>query len=225
MAYPRRFLVTVSEYVESTYEVTATTGAAARSEVERTRPGITTGDSPTGVDIRSWSCRRVVLASRTMEELIAELRDVRGPDECWPWLGSLDTNDYGRLNLDGEHHSISRLVYEREVGPIGMGMEVCHTCDNPPCANPSHYFLGTTADNQRDKVSKGRQARGERNGGGGKLSDDDVRQIRTMAGTPEQRSSRSADRPPTYAAIGKRFGISATMVGFVVRGQQWSHVQ
>lgn len=42
-----------------------------------------------------------------------------------------------------------------------VGVNVLHTCDNPPCCEPSHLFVGTQAVNQADKVAKGRQARGD----------------------------------------------------------------
>lgn len=51
---------------------------------------------------------------------------------------------------------VHRYAWELTYGPIPDGMLVCHSCDNPPCCEPTHLFLGTPADNMRDKIQKGR---------------------------------------------------------------------
>ncbi len=84
-----------------------------------------------------------------------------GESACWPWIAGRDKDGYGkfRLGRHGKHSGRAhRLAYELVKGPVGDGMEVCHSCDNPPCCNPAHLFPGTTMDNSLDKISKGRQA-------------------------------------------------------------------
>ena len=85
--------------------------------------------------------------------------DVRGPDECWPWRGWRDRAGYGRLSIDGKMRRAHRIAYMRAIRPIPEGLSICHTCDNPPCCNPRHLWVGTTAENQRDAQAKGRTAR------------------------------------------------------------------
>lgn len=80
-----------------------------------------------------------------------------GPNGCWVWKGKLGTNQYpkmvpGRGNDIKVHH----FSYEHHIGPIPEGMCVLHRCDNPPCSNPDHLFLGTNQENVTDKILKGR---------------------------------------------------------------------
>ena len=72
---------------------------------------------------------------------------------CRPWMGTRNRNGYGLLNLTLCTH---RLAWELANGPIPRGLLVLHHCDNPPCCNPDHLFLGTHADNAADRTRKGR---------------------------------------------------------------------
>ncbi len=90
--------------------------------------------------------------------------DRRGPDECWPWTGTVSHNGYGRFWLNGRNTPARRFAWECANGPMPPGMLGLHTCDNPPCCNPKHIFPGTQLDNIRDRDAKGRQASGDRNG-------------------------------------------------------------
>lgn len=91
----------------------------------------------------------------TTERVIANLPAVLG-DGCWEWCGSRVGAGYGRLIVEGQAIGAHRLAYEVFVGPIPDGLWVLHHCDNPPCVNPDHLFLGTALDNTRDMLAKGR---------------------------------------------------------------------
>lgn len=85
----------------------------------------------------------------------------RGPDECWPWTGYRDAKGYGQIALnrrtaEGAH----RVSWALARGEIPDGIHVLHRCDNPPCCNPAHLFLGTHADNMWDMKAKGRASGG-----------------------------------------------------------------
>ena len=56
----------------------------------------------------------------------------------------------------GQERRAHRAAWVDANGPISEGMCVLHRCDNPPCVNVDHLFLGTQADNIADMVAKGR---------------------------------------------------------------------
>ena len=89
-----------------------------------------------------------------------------GDNECWGWLGARTGPSkwkYGVLGRrDGGTTVASRISWEIHFGPIPDGMFACHHCDNPPCTNPKHLFLGTQLDNLRDASAKNRLSGWER---------------------------------------------------------------
>lgn len=80
---------------------------------------------------------------------------------CWTWTGATRNGGYGSIKIRGRRHCTHRVAWTMERGAIPGDMNVLHKCDNPPCVNPEHLFLGTDADNVHDMVAKGRQARGD----------------------------------------------------------------
>src|SRR5712671_18401 len=101
------------------------------------------------------------LRSKLLERIVEEDGPIEG-SPCWIWIGSRVAQGYGRIGDTRAH----RLSWAAFISPIPDGMFVCHHCDNPPCINPSHLFLGDHEANAADMVQKGRTHRpfGENNG-------------------------------------------------------------
>lgn len=133
---------------------------------------------------------------------------------CWLWRGSTTAAGYGNLGAGGRGGAnvyAHRLSWEVHKGPIPPGMHVLHRCDNPPCVNPEHLFLGTQRDNNADKTRKGRHARGERHGNA-KLTSEKAARIRQMR----------ADGFGTQDAIARELGVTRSCVAHVLQGLTWA---
>ena len=85
---------------------------------------------------------------------------VKSEGSCVEWRGGRDRDGYG-ISYVGGRRGAHRFTWEKTYGKIPDGFCVLHHCDNPPCVNPEHLFLGTNLDNVRDRDAKGRQAHGE----------------------------------------------------------------
>jgi hypothetical protein len=97
--------------------------------------------------------------------------DVSDSASCWPWTGHRDARGYGRTTKRST--TAHRVAWEVTHGEIPAGLFVCHRCDNPPCCNPAHLFLGTAGDNARDMAAKGRV----RGGGPRRFDRDEARRL------------------------------------------------
>jgi hypothetical protein len=79
------------------------------------------------------------------------------PSGCWVCdYKSTKHGGHKKMQISGKCVAAHRASYAEFVGPIPEGMQVLHSCDNPPCINPDHLFLGTPADNVKDMFRKGR---------------------------------------------------------------------
>jgi hypothetical protein len=82
---------------------------------------------------------------------------------CWLWMASRFAGGYGRIDVNKHSKVAHRVAWGLVKGDIPDGLLALHRCDNPPCVNPDHLFLGTHKDNTQDALSKGRFAVGDRN--------------------------------------------------------------
>ena len=143
--------------------------------------------------------------------------DVRGADECWPWIaGKWNCKmsiPYGSFRgFDGKMTHAHRVAYELHHQASCKGQVVRHKCDNPLCCNPHHLQLGTTVDNIRDMVTRKRHAYGERNGKT-KLTEEDVRFIRRRIGEGAQ-----------LKGLAKIFNVHPTTIDGIKSGRRWIHL-
>jgi hypothetical protein len=154
--------------------------------------------------------KREALAGRYVEA------DCGYETPCWVWQDGKTSDGYASVAAEGSIHYGHRLSYEVHVGSIPGGLCVLHHCDNPPCLNPLHLFLGTKADNSADMAQKGRARggvlRGEANPHA-TLTADRVRAIR-----------RFAARGVSDTELGQRFGLSRGAIYSVVARRTWAHV-
>jgi hypothetical protein len=132
---------------------------------------------------------------------------------CWEYAGYIQRTGYGCLSFRGKPFLTHRLAYEIWVGPIPAGHYVCHKCDNPPCINPSHLFIGTPKENAADMVEKGRNNRGE--------------SVRTAKLTPDMvlEITRRRVAGESIATLAAEFGISAPNARKIARGDTWRWLQ
>lgn len=136
---------------------------------------------------------------------------------CWLWPYRLGSTGYGAVSrtTNGKRNrnvGVHRLSYEANYGKIPAGMCICHKCDMPSCVRPEHLYLGTHKQNAKDRVDRGRQARGQRAFAPStmKLTDDQVSAILVASGTGRE--------------IAKAFNVSSATVSMIRSGKIWKHL-
>lgn len=151
-----------------------------------------------------------------LDRLLAKVRT--SESGCWEFTGGRAAKGYGVIYSHDHRRNIPahRASWYVHRGDIPSGMFVCHKCDNPPCVNPDHLFVGTPADNVRDMVRKNRhppQCRGP-NKFAAKLDEDQVREIR--------RRASAGDHPRKLAA---EFGVHVVNIRHIIKGRTWKGVE
>lgn len=127
---------------------------------------------------------------------------------CLEYALGRNPKGYGAMGVAGIVIFTHRIAWIARHGDIPEGMFVLHRCDNPPCCNPDHLFLGTSKDNTQDMLEKGRGvAPIDLDNGRARLSRDDVRAMR------EARSQGKSVK-----SIAEQFGVHASHASRVLRG-------
>jgi len=142
--------------------------------------------------------------------------DIKGADECWPFKGSRDVEGYGycssRIAGTNKAH---RLVLWLEGHEIA-GKPILHSCDNPPCCNPAHLRVGTHAENENDKDSRGRRPFGEASALA-KMTEADV--IMLWSDYNSIPSSAGFERK-----WGAMLGVTPNAIVNILTGWSWNHI-
>lgn len=157
----------------------------------------------------------------TPEKFWSLIDQSAGPNACWPWLGHLLSDGYGgftngkrpkRTTVRAHRHAMA-LTLGR---PITASEVVCHRCDNPPCVNPAHLFVGTQADNVRDMWNKGRGRymthRGEAHYKA-RLTEQNVRDIRARM-----------DLGAVDFDLANEYGVTVSHIRNIAYRRAWKHL-
>lgn len=142
---------------------------------------------------------------------------------CMLWAKGTTRKGYALIRIQSENGrkiAAHRYSYALHYGLFDKNLHVCHKCDIPSCMAPDHLFLGTNADNVRDKVSKGRQASGSllicsgETNPGAKLTDKDVLQIRALL-----------REGVMVKSIAEKFKVGRKTISDIKVNRRWAHIK
>lgn len=149
----------------------------------------------------------------TFDELFWAKVDKNGPNGCWVWNGYCQKFGHGWTRFGLAH----RYAWEQLRGVVPEGQFVLHKCDNPPCVNPDHLYVGGRQDNQNDMANRGRSVWGERSHYA-KLTAKQVKLIRSLF-------VRTGEKKSNANELAEQFGIKHGQLLKIVNGQSWRQLK
>lgn len=149
--------------------------------------------------------------------------DKSAANGCWVWTGYRQKFGHGSLGRSGKGDKRTYVLAHRHAwellrGPIPPGKCLLHHCDNPPCVNPEHLYLGDRATNNMDKVRRNRQARGET--ARSRLTEAQVLEILRNPPKFGRRWSGGSEVP----ACAMRYGVEPGAIYAILAGRSWKHL-
>jgi hypothetical protein len=155
------------------------------------------------------------MSRRPLSERFLEKVDIRGRNECWPWIATTNEHGYGGINAGGKNGRLLKAhrVAASLAGMAVEGQQVIHFCDNPPCCNPRHLRVGTMKDNVADMYGRDRSGLIGSRHPLAKLNESSVIRILTLSA--QGVSNRE---------LARRFGVSPEMIRKIVQRISWKHV-
>ena len=184
------------------------------------------------------------LSEKDKERFFSKIK-INPETGCHEWTASKSIKGYGNIGMSGVVVSSHRVAYLLATGIDPLELCVCHTCDNPPCCNPEHLWLGTNADNTLDRDKKGRGivlkgdahysrlqpwrlARGDRHGA--KLKPESISKGSRNGGAKLSDSdvieirSRYSARDISQDVLALEFGVSRMTIQRIVLRKGWKHI-
>jgi len=161
------------------------------------------------------------IKAQTNEEKFWEKVNIRN-NGCWEWLAQKDKDGYGTFMLSSnkgqKRTRAHRYSWVLHFGDVPKEKFVLHKCDNPPCINPNHLFLGTAKDNTQDMVKKHRY--GYNNIGGenhpnAKLNNQKVKQIKELWNSKQY----------TQIELGRMFDVGNKQINLIINNKAWKNVE
>ena len=144
-----------------------------------------------------------------------ESKSIKLENGCWEWHGARDSGNYGHICIDSKSEKAHRVSWTIHNGPIPDGMKVLHSCDNPPCWNPNHLFIGIQQDNITDMQVKGRAPiRFGTNNGRAVLSEKQISEVLVLL----------KENRLTQAEIGERYRVAQTTISYIKR-EGWKQLK